>query len=187
MASTGEIRTGSKGPFYWLTGKRTDLRTLVSACPEIVLGKYVLVTAYHSWRFLPTVDEIAAGWRIVGAVAVSPIVEDVTSLPAEGRVEWYVSSTADTPRRPAMFVNCIGFRLDWPMATPDESARGITWDWHDAEAEMQWRAGLIGQFWRQLNRLGAESYLADGDHLNFATRDSVLFDRVRSYLAPEAN
>ncbi len=175
--SSVRVTTGAHGEYEWLTTRRENIRTLLRACPEVVLGKYVAITSFDSGPLPLNEDEKSAGWESRRGVAYSPKIQSVKKLPFENYDEWYVFSSAfelgqvtstnvlKTPLRPgeiAAFVNYGGFRVH----APDVPVMQET----------------IDLFWGQLESIHPESYLADGDFLNFVCRNKDLFTSVRKVL-----
>jgi len=40
--------TGLHGEYEWLTTRRDSLGALLRACPQVVIGKYIAITAFDS-------------------------------------------------------------------------------------------------------------------------------------------
>lgn len=118
-------------------------------------------------------DELPLGWQTHNDIAYSPRIQSIEKLAygdCGGFDEWYVfNAAADLGQivegnifeaqlqsgQVAVFVNYGGFALHAPM--------------------MQ---DLLDLFWPQLERISPESYIADGDVLNFVSRDKELFAAV---------
>ncbi|MDQ2733283.1 MAG: hypothetical protein M3Y56_16660 [Armatimonadota bacterium] len=155
------IYIGPSGPYHWIESEAGSLWDLLGTRSKIVEGKYVIVTAYDSGPFRISPDEIERGWRRHGEIAISPRVERADELEGDQFVEWYVfcnqpafsDCTAFDNYEP--FVNYSGFSLHDPV-----------------------HSDLQAEFWSQLERRAAESYLADGDYLIWVTSDSELFEHV---------
>jgi hypothetical protein len=114
-----------------------------------------------------------AGGRVAARSPYSPKVETIESLPRDGYDEWYVFETdrdlgishleenvfemALKEGHVAVFVNYGGFSL----AKADDFA---------------------DLFWRQMEWIHAESYIADGHLFNFASSNKKAFDLVRDAL-----
>ncbi|MGA7791730.1 MAG: hypothetical protein WCA19_01745 [Candidatus Acidiferrales bacterium] len=170
---------GSHAAFLWLTTEQHDLDSLLRGCPQAFLGKYIAVTSHDSGPLTPTEEERGAGWQTRNEVAYSPPIQTVAGLPhgiCGGFDEWYVfESPTDlgelwhgnifekppTSRLVSTFVNYLGFAL------------------HNPEVE-----GLVSHFWKQLDWIQPESYIADGNaFLTFVTRNQELFAAVRKALS----
>ena len=167
------LTVGSEGLYEWLVSDQQF--DLLQLCPEIVLGKYVAVTSIDSGPLVPNEKETAAGWESRNRIAYSPKVDQVKNLPRDWYDEWYIfvdpvdlgtshlqENIFEVPHERghvSVFVNYGGFALD--------------------RAEMKDLASL---FWDQLEWIRPESYIADGDFLNFVTLDKTLFATVRNKL-----
>lgn len=172
--------TGSHGEYRWLTTDKHDLDTLLRVCPQAVLGKRIAVTSLDSGPLRLNADEVSAGWLTRNDVAYSPRIESVETL-AHGECggfdEWYVfEDAADLgqvvrgniftshlgPGRAAVFVNYGGFGF------------------HDASPK-----SVSELFWTQLEWIRPVSFIADGQLLNFVSRDEELFTVVLAALSDE--
>jgi len=169
------METGSRGGYFWLTTADYTLHDVITSCPQIVVGKYIAITSFDSGSLVPNEDEIVAGWQSRGGIAYSPKVESVEKLPHDLYDEWYVFKsprdlghlyegnifeTLMTAGQVAVFVNYgPGFSLK------------------SSEAK-----DLMDLFWLQLGLIQPESFISDGDLLNFVTSDDQLFDSVRATL-----
>jgi hypothetical protein len=165
--------TGTHATYQWLTTGEDHLDDLLLACPQVVLDKYIAVTSIDSGPLTPTDDEISAGWQSRNEIAYSPRIQSVEKLAygeCAGYDEWYVFETPVDlgkvfqgnifeatlqPGLVATFVNYSGFAF------------------HDPGMK-----ALVDLFWKQLGHINPESYLADGNVLNFVARDNNLFTTV---------
>jgi hypothetical protein len=169
------VEIGSRGVYRWLTTSREFLDPLLAACPQAVLNKHLAVTSLDSG--LPVLNEHqrASGWENRNGIAYSPKLQSVQDLPHDGYDEWYIFQSPadlgqvwqgdvfDAPLRSgsvAVFVNFSGFSLHDPGMLP-----------------------LFDLFWTQLELIRPESFIADGDFLNFVSRDRELFAAVCAALA----
>jgi len=167
------VTFGSHGIYEWLVADE-DI-DLPKICPEIVLGKYVAITSIDSGAYIPDEHERAAGWDSHGKIAYSPKIVNADDLPRspEAYDEWYVFprpvdlgnshlaenvfEVAQAPGHVSVFVNYHGFAFDRP----------------DALTEL---------FWKQIEWIRPESYIADGLYLNFATANKRLFGSIHNAL-----
>ncbi len=169
------LTTGSNGTYQWLTTDEHALDDLLKCRPDAVQGKYLAITSIDS-GFLALDSELkSAGWESRNNIAYSPQIQSVEKLPLGGYDEWYVfdapmdlgelcdGNPFDTPqkvRRVQVFINYGGFNLWDPV--------------YDT---------LIALFWKQLEWINPESYLADGsDYLIFVSRNKNLFHAARQAL-----
>ena len=174
---------GSRGDYQWLTMVDRDITSLLTICPEIVLGKYLAVTRIDSGPLRLTEQEKLEGWWTAEAgrvfqgtswsppeyrddwkVAYSPRLTSIHGLPNEthdeccsGYDEWYVFEQRAPVEDIESFVNWGGFRLNEP--------------------EFQW---CTDRFWNQMAKMKPESYIADGTVFTVVTRNRILFDRIIS-------
>lgn len=160
-----------------------NITSLLTICPEIVLNKHLAVTSIDGGPLRITEQEKIDGWRTTEAakvfqgaswskpeyrddwmVAYSPQIASIDGLPNEAHDEccssygeWYVFENQPPVEDIECFVNWVGFRLYDP--------------------EFQW---CTDRFWRQIEKIKPESYLAGGTVFTVVTRNSVLFSRIIS-------
>jgi hypothetical protein len=122
-----------------------------------VLGKYVAVTSFDSGSLDLDDKEKAAGWESRKGIAYSPRIQSVGTLPERGGFdEWYVFATAvdlgekgrgnifEAPLSPGQVEVLVNFAEGFDLHQPNE---------------------LVPLFWRQLEWIRPESYIADTHHL----------------------
>ena len=83
---TGSV-FGAHEPYKWLVTEHA-LEDVLSVCPELVMGKYVAITAADSGQLVPDCEQIAAGWKNSGGIAYSPKITSLNVLHPEGWDEW---------------------------------------------------------------------------------------------------
>jgi hypothetical protein len=178
-ASPSRPTVGSHGAYQWLT---TDcpLDELLRLRPSVVLEKYVAITAEDSGAAEINGDE-ECQWKSHGGILYSRAIDSVDCLLNRGIArcgsfnEWYVFENpkdlgsrvegnifeaALGPGEVHIFVNFLGFCLD------DSSFKD-----------------LADLFWKQLEWIWPESYLAEGsDCATFVSRNKREFAGVAEQL-----
>jgi hypothetical protein len=177
---------GQTANYRWFATTRHVLHDLLVACPEVVLGKCVVVSSFDSGTLVPTAEELRKGWLAQGRLAVLPYVATVGDLPHDLYDEWYVFASPTIPDVAEIFVNHGGFTLQ-PVSVSYEfeqaqRAVGFMADLKMIQQKADNQQGLIDSFWAQIERIRPMTYIGDGDNLIFATLDALLFDRVRARL-----
>ncbi|WP_260436298.1 hypothetical protein [Burkholderia sp. Bp9143] len=151
-------RTGERARYRiveWNDGTDGAIEDLVLRCPELVLGRYVAIASCDSGPYTPTDEEFTAGWSKIGALAVSPLVTEVSQLPMPGFDEWYVYDRFIKFEPHANFVNRLGFS---PLNVDDTYTE---------------------EFWKQVAKLEPQHVLGSGTPGVFlVTRDKTLFEAV---------
>ncbi len=155
--------TGQKGNYNWLEIVGSDfgyIKDLLELAPQIVRGKYVSITSFDSGPLKLSAEEINEGWYKHGEIAISPCISVSEQIPNEQYDEWYIFASATPFDDYKVFVNYGGFSLQAPE--------------HYA---------LQADFWKQLERIGPESYFAEGDHMIWVTCNGHLFGQACQALA----
>jgi hypothetical protein len=173
--------TGSYGTYQWLATGLHDLDSFLLRCPNALVGKYVAVTSLDSGALRLTKEEERTGWRSQGGVAYSPQVRSVETLPHGGFDEWYIF---DSPKELGQVWQGNDFEMPSTLDYISVFVNFGDFAPHNADVE-----ALVALFWKQLDRIQPESYLADGNQvLTFASRDQQLFaDVCKALAAPRAD
>jgi hypothetical protein len=164
------LQTGSTNGYQWLVSTDRQFDVL-QCCPEIVLGKYVVITSFDSGPLELQEAERSAGWVSQGEIACSPLIQRVDTVPQAYFSELYVfgapqnlGALADPKKN--IFESEIKQGQVHPFVNFD-------FGFHDPEY-----AHLSQMFWQQLGWMKAESYLAENDYLIFVTASPKVFGRV---------
>jgi len=124
-------------------------------------------------------EERALGWIDQNSLAYSPRIEKVAWVPRGEYDEWYTFLTSARINMPEVFVNDSGFTLRDPRQ--DLKNLDPTWDkkmhveWSEIILEKQFR------FWRQMQAIMPESYIAEGDRLIFVTNSLGHYEAIRQH------
>lgn len=177
MADPIEFYQGAKGNYHWLVSD-CCLEDLLDVYPQIVVGKYVAVTALDSGpvRGL-TQEEREAGWAIRDEIAYSPKITSVKELFFENSFdEWYISSVPlGLGKRVPDDLNIFSKPLEREQVVPFVNHYVALQDPPDAL-----RADL---FWTQMERINPDVYLADNQtHLTIVSADGKLIEECRQAL-----
>jgi hypothetical protein len=103
-------------------------------------------------------EEVSRGWHKHNKLALSPLIGDVSEVPLCHYSEWYIFPSPVTFDDYEDFINYGGYSLELP-------------DFGE----------LRERFWRQLERLAPESFLAEGDNLICVTKDADLFHQLSAW------
>ncbi len=163
------LTVGSQGPYEWLvTDQQFDL---LQVCPEVVLGKFIAITSIDSGPFVPTDKEKAAGWESRGQIAYSPKVEDVQSLPRDGYDEWYMFRSPTDLGTSHLAENIF--------EVPQEQGHVSIFVNYCFALHRPEMKDLAALFWKQIEWIRPESYMADNDYLTFVSMNRTLITSVR--------
>jgi hypothetical protein len=169
------VNAGSHGAYEWLTTTRHDVDSLLTLCPTAVLGKYVAVTCFDSGSLSLSDEEKAAGWESRKGIAYSPLIRSVGTLPERGGFdEWYVFGTPID----------LGEKRQGNIFEAPLSAGQVEVFVNFAEGfDLQQPDSLVPLFWRQLEWIRPESYVADTHHLlTFVSTNRCVFAAARQAL-----
>jgi hypothetical protein len=161
---------GSHGAYEWLVTDDRQL-DLLQLCPGIVLGKYVAITSIDSGVLSPDETEKAAGWESRGKIAYSPRVEGIENLPCDGWDEWYVFNEPTD-----LGTSHLGENI---FEVPEERGQVRVFVNYRFALHLPEMNDLATLFWRQVEWIHPESYIADNEFLTFATANRTLFAAAR--------
>lgn len=174
--SMKELYCGSQKGYDWVVSKKT-LDDLLRLCPETVIGKYVAVTSLDSGPLQLSDDEKAAGWSVHGGIAYSPKIQSIEMLPHDQFDEWYVFASPVNigelvPADNNIFESCVR-----------EGRVHVLVNYGGYALHLPKYVDLAQFFWEQIEWIKPESYIADGNWLNFVTSRKDLFATVRQALS----
>lgn len=170
------VKSGSHDAYQWLTTNAHDFDSLLTFCPAAVLEKYVAVTSFDSGSLSLSDGEKAAGWESRKGIAYSPLIRSVTTLPERGGFdEWYVFGTPVD----------LGEKGRGNVFEAPLSAGQVEVFVNFAEGfDLHQLNDLVPLFWRQLEWIRPESYIADTHHLlTFVSTNRNVFAAVRQALS----
>jgi hypothetical protein len=182
------VATGSHGAYRWLTTSQHEFDTLLRRCPQTVVGKYLAVTSLDSGAMALTDAEISDGWQSRNEIAYSPIIQSAENLrtvrfpndctrfnewyvfdfPVDLGGLWHGDNVFDAPMTPRQVHTFVNFDAGFDLHNPEVP-------------------DLVALFWKQLDWIRPESYIADSDsHLTFVSRNDEMFATVRNVLSDMA-
>jgi len=171
------METGQVGEYRWLEGKGRQFETVLHRCPQVFVGKCVAISSFDSGPLRPTPEELKRGFRISGELAILACVDQVSDLPWDNYDEWYVFPTDTNPEIREIFVNApmtlrsAASQLKDYIATscPQADIVGAKHYFDELTEDQRW-------FWHEIDRVHPESYIGNGDHLIFLSRNRELFE-----------
>jgi hypothetical protein len=169
--SQAQVRTGARNRYEWLVSIDHDAN-LLQLCPELVLGKYVVVTSFDSGSLSLSDEEKHAGWESRNGIAYSPKIKNIEMLPTDWYDEWYIFSRPVDLGTLAVGQDISESRVQNGLLHVFVNHGGFALDSPEYAEHAQF-------FWNQLDWIQAESFLAIGDYLNFVSAQKELFASVR--------
>lgn len=162
---------GAQDSYEWLVTEHA-LEDVLSICPELVVGKYLAITAADSGQLVPNSEQVAAGWRNSDGIAYSPKITSLNALQPEGWDEWFVFENEMIVGRIADGANIFESSIK-----QGEVWRFVNFNFGLHRAEMNSLAAL---FWKQIETIQPQVYIADSDyHLSIVSSDRPLFAAAR--------
>lgn len=174
------IKKGKHGVYIWFQVTNNFLTALIDAVPELVVGKYVAIASYEGERYRLRSEEIKAGWQQINDIALSPVISQASELPNNQFDEWYIFDRLTPFVIKESFINYGGFSLArrnldnpfLPAAYKQQLSQGND-QGQDREA----------RFWKQLEEVKPETYVAENDKLIVATRNPRLAVKLNNYFS----
>lgn len=155
---SGAMTSGKRGNYWWFSWSCNNcMDELLHQCPTLIIGRYVAVVAFDCSPMVPNDAEVARGWTSSDEVAYSPLVHDLDEVGRGNHDEWYIKPEPFVLPSTERFVSWVAFRLS-PAPELEE---------------------VQERFWKQIESVAPESYLAEGDNLVLATRNDELAAAVR--------
>jgi hypothetical protein len=174
---TNAIHCGSSGHFRWVVSDNC-LDDILQVCPEIVVGKYVAVTAFDSGPIRNLTDEeCAAGWELRNDIAYSPRIASTEELFHDNCYdEWYIfNSPADLGGRVPQSFNIF--------QTPLRQGEIQAFVNYQLSLHLPDMEAVAKIFWEQMNRVDPHVYLADCQQwLTIVSSDEILINKCHRAL-----
>lgn len=114
-------RSGVLGDFYWveIPTHDSDIPAVVRCLAAEVVGLTAVNVSWDSGHMVPTSHEEQIGWRRLGDLVVSPVIDDMLACnwPASGCNgsrfdEWYFFRDIQTPQNLEPFCNYSGMSVE---------------------------------------------------------------------------
>ena len=174
------IKTGNHGEYTWFESSNSYLSVLVDQMPDLVVEKYVAITAYDGDPLRLRGDEIREGWQQISNVALSPVIEQPFDVPQNQYDEWYVFPKLIPFSFNESFINYGGFNLDESVNDNPFLPSSYKKQQNSGNAILKQRQD---RFWKQLEESGAETYLSENNKLLIVTREQQLTDVLHEYFS----
>src|ERR1043166_2395001 len=162
------MKTGTRGNYFWIEAESAAITDLKCKVPEVVLGKYLIVTAidarppYFAHR----------DWFLHDDIAINPSVKSIVDVPTGDRDEWYVFTRAPLLDPFEVFITAPQFSLR------GDTARTLL----DEEGQQNGDPNSIDElrrrFWDQLELKAVETYAGFGADLIVATRKENIYEKL---------
>lgn len=148
-------RHGQTRDYCWIESNGILLSELLSACPDVVEGQYV-VRSYHNSAFLvPFGLPPGVAWEKWYQDGLIGIVASASEISGDGYDEFFVyKDCPDNDFFRVLKEDEVG--LSGPLICEEANA---------------------AQFWERLIELGPESYISNGELFRFVTRNGALFEK----------
>ena len=168
---TGSV-FGVHGSYEWLVTEHA-LEDVLSICPELVVGRYLAITAADSGQLVPDSQQVATGWKSSGQIAYTPKITSLNVLHPEGWDEWYVFENETNLGQIAEKTNVF----ETPIKQ-GEMWRFVNFNLGLHRAEMDSLAKL---FWEQIETIHPQTYISDSDYyLTIVSGVKPLFAAARN-------
>jgi len=166
------METGRRGNYFWIEDERSSIADLKSKLPEVILGKYLIVTAIDDRPpYFAHQD-----WFLHDDIAINPSVKSIVDVPTGDRDEWYVFTRAPLLEPFEVFITAPQFSLR------GDTARTLL----DEEGQQNGDPNSIDElrrrFWDQLELKAVETYAGFGDDLIVATRNENIYEKLITWL-----
>lgn len=162
---------GSHGSFRWVESPAHKAQDVLQLCPESVLGKYLVITAFDPGKITAMAQESLRAWRVEGSALYVPPSADLLEIPYDVFNEWFIFTAAPAQQKLESFMTSSWFTLGPCLS--GNADRATQWEIKRAQ-----RA-----FWQLLESANPESYLACGTRLIFATRSVPYFSAVLRHIS----
>ena len=120
------MNEGKTYNYHWIEGNEFGLHSLVTKCPQLIIGKNVVITSFDSGPLSPNDEEKGLGWYSKDDVFYAPKITNPKKLPYDQYDEWYIFDKLKEFKPIDAFVNYGSFFLRDPDYQLNEM--DPTWD-----------------------------------------------------------
>lgn len=157
---------GFHGPFRWVESPAHKAQDVLQLCPEAILGKHLVITAFDSSKITAIGQESLRAWRVEGAALYIPPLADFLEVPYDVFNEWFVFTPAPPQQKLESFTSSNWFTLGPCLS--GNADRATLWEIKRTQRS----------FWQLMESANPESYLACCSRLIFVTRNDAYFTAV---------
>lgn len=156
---------GVHGEFRWLESGSHRIHEVLKKCPDLVMGKGLVITAFTSGS-LPSAEQAQRNWERKDSTLFISAGHSPVQFSYEAFKESYIFPSTPPRREFAVFSN-----YDWFSLGPVIAGK--------VQANSRWDLRRVQRvFWQLLEEAAPESYLACSNRLIFVTRNPAYFSRV---------
>jgi len=171
-----EVRYGRYGCYYWLVSSE-QISSLDCFVITHHLDKTLAITCFDSGPLTPTLLEQQIGWHYRNEIMYSPPLTEGIDIPSDQYDEWYIGSGLAFPSGGIeTFVNYGGFTL----VPPEELYK--SYDPSCEKGVLDSLEVIQSRFWKQLERINPETFIAVGDNDVVVTKSQQFFDEMISHV-----
>lgn len=171
------------GKYYWLITKDFSISSLVEKCPEILIGKFLVIKAdydYDSDLTNRISEEMKTKWRAYENMIFSPRLTSLDELSYGILEDWYVFTKPQYSFNIDSLASVPGFSLRNPTYLLEEA--DPTWDLVLIKDHISHIQKYQEYFWSAIVRYSPESYISYGDNFIYLTKNKKLFEVVKNVI-----
>ena len=68
------MHIGQHNAYQWLVSDNFSINSLLKRSPEVLIGKYLVITAFDGGPLTPNPEEAKGGWIVYGSTLRSPVI-----------------------------------------------------------------------------------------------------------------
>ncbi len=178
-----EFNTGNYKEYYWFECHEINLTDFIKKTPELLIGKYLIITHFDGGKFIPNKNEINVGWKNKNGITYADkITKRILKMNIyDNYDQWILMAEKTKINDISDFVNYDYFSLiDW------KSERKTLKNVDDANFINQFeneREMLKEKFWNEIESIKPTTFISDGAKFIYVTDNQSEIIKLKSTVA----
>ena len=164
-----EFNTGKFNGYYWFESHQMNIINFIKLLPELLIGKYLIISHFDGGEFTPNAKELKAGFKKVNGITYTDkITEPILALNIyDNYDQWILMEERTEIKEISDFVNYSGFSLiDWDVEK--QHLKNVDDSNFIKRFEIE-RKILKEKFWKEIDNIKPINFISDGGKFIYVT------------------
>jgi hypothetical protein len=177
------FNTGNYKEYYWFESHEINLNSLIRKTPELLIGKYLIITHFDGGNFVPNENEVNIGWENENGITYA---DKVTKRILKMNIydnydQWILMAEKIKINKISDFVNHDYFSLiDWK--NENKNLKNVDDSNFINQFENE-RKILKEKFWNEIEKIKLTTFISDGAKFIYVTDNQSEIIKLESTVA----
>ncbi len=166
-----EFKIGNYKEYYWFESHQINLTDIIKKLPELLIGKFLIISHFDGGKFIPNKNEINIGWKNEnGMTYAEKITKQVLKMNIyDNYDQWILMNERTQITGIKDYVNYDYFSLiDWQI---EKQSLNDEDDLNFINQYEKDRVRLKNEFWKEIEILNPLNFISDGSKFIFVTKE----------------